>query len=71
MGIGGWEVLLILIIALVIWGPEQLVKIARTLGRMMYTIKKATSDVTTQVRRELEEQEKEHPPQQREGNKGR
>lgn len=69
LGVGGWEVLLILIIALIIWGPGRLVEIGRTLGKMMRALKKVTSDLTAQVSREIEEQEKEeqekeHPPQQ-------
>ena len=66
LGIGGWEVLLILIVALAICGPEQLVKLARALGKMFYNFKKASSDLTTQLRREVEKQEKEPPPQRQE-----
>lgn len=63
-GIGGWEVLLIFIIILIIWGPGRLVEIGRTLGKMMRALRKVTSDLTAQVSKEIEEQEKEHPPQQ-------
>ena len=62
--IGGWEVLLIFIIILIIWGPGRLVEIGRTLGKMMRALRKVTSDLTAQVSKEIEEQEKEHPPQQ-------
>ena len=64
LGIGGWEVLLIFIIILIIWGPGRLVEIGRTLGKMMRALRKVTSDLTAQVSKEIEEQEKEHPPQQ-------
>ena len=64
LGIGGWEVLLIFIIILIIWGPGRLVEISRTLGKMMRALRKVTSDLTAQVSKEIEEQEKEHPPQQ-------
>lgn len=64
LGIGGWEVLLIFIITLIIWGPGRLVEIGRTLGKMMRALRKVTSDLTAQVSKEIEEQEKEHPPQQ-------
>jgi len=63
LGIGGWEVLLILIIALIIWGPGRAVEIGRTLGKMLRAVKKATSDLTAQVSKELEEQDEEHPSQ--------
>ena len=64
LGIGGWEVLLIFIITLIIWGPGRLVEIGRTLGKMMRALRKVTSDLTAQVSKEIEEQEKEPPPQQ-------
>jgi len=63
MGIG--EVLLILIVALIIWGPEKIPEIARTLGRIVRTFKKATFDLTTAVTKELSPEEKEHPPRSR------
>ncbi len=64
LGIGGWEVLLIFIIILIIWGSGRLVEISRTLGKMMRALRKVTSDLTAQVSKEIEEQEKEPPPQQ-------
>ncbi|HET6478307.1 MAG TPA: TatA/E family twin arginine-targeting protein translocase [Dehalococcoidales bacterium] len=58
-GIGLGEVLLILIVALIIWGPKRLPEIARTLGKTVRTLKKATSDLTSQVTRELDIEETE------------
>lgn len=58
-GIGFGEVLLILVIALIIWGPKRLPEIARTMGRTVRTLKKATHDLTSQVTRELDIEEKE------------
>ncbi len=66
-GIGLGEILLILVVALIIWGPGRIVEISQTLGKMARTIRKATSDLTAQVTSETEEQEKEHPPQQHKG----
>ncbi len=60
--IGSAEILLILVVALIIWGPGRIVEIGRTLGRMMRTLKKASLDLTTQVTKELEQEEKEHSP---------
>ena len=65
-GIGLGEVILILIVALIIWGPKRLPEIARTIGRTMRAFKKATYDLTTQVTRELDiketdSKEKERP----------
>jgi len=56
-GIGAGEILLILVIALIIWGPKRLPEIARTLGRMTRTLKKASYNLTSQVTRELDIQE--------------
>ncbi len=61
-GIGMGEVLLILIIALIIWGPGRVIEIGRTLGKIVRTLRKASSDLTAQVTRELEKEEKDHPP---------
>ena len=58
-GIGFGEVLLILIVALIIWGPKRLPEIARTLGRAVRTLRKATYDLTSAVTKEIDIQEKE------------
>ena len=62
-GIGMGEIFLILILALVIWGPERVAEIGRTLGKMVHNLKKATFDLTAQITKETEEQEKKTPPQ--------
>ena len=67
IGIGGWEILLILVIAAIIWGPHRIAEIARTLGKMARTLRKATSDLTTQITKEIEQQEKEPPPRKHTG----
>ena len=63
-GVGVWEVILVLIVAAVIVGPEKLVEIGRTLGRMANNLKKASSDLTTQVTKEIEAEEKGKSPSQ-------
>jgi len=62
LGIGPWEILLILILALIIFGPGKLTEIARTLGKTVRAIRKASSDLTATVTRELEVKENEPPP---------
>jgi sec-independent protein translocase protein TatA len=52
--IGGPELFLILIIALIVFGPTKLPEIGRSLGRMMVEFKKATSDFQQTVEREIE-----------------
>ena len=67
LGIGTGEILLILILALIILGPGKIPEIARTLGRTIRAIKKASSDLTATVTRELETtQSKPSPPQPKE-----
>ena len=53
-GIGIWEILLILVVALLVLGPNKLPGIARTLGKTVRTIKKASTDLTTTLTREVE-----------------
>ena len=56
-GIGMWEILLILVVALIVLGPGRLPEFARTLGKMVRAIKKASTDLTTTITRELETKE--------------
>ena len=62
LGIGPWEILLIIILALIVLGPSKLTDFARTLGKVVRAIRKYSSDLTTAVTRELdvtkEEQQK-------------
>ena len=61
-GIGIGEILLVLIFSLIIWGPGRMVEIARTLGKLVHTLRKVTSDLTAMVTREIDG-EKDHSPQ--------
>lgn len=63
LDMGPLEVLLILIVALIIWGPGKIPEIARTLGRVVRALRKATFDLTTTVTKELNMEEKDRPPQ--------
>ena len=62
--IGLWEIGFILIIALIIWGPNKLPEIARTLGKAVRALKKASFDLTTAVTKEIESENTLPPPQQ-------
>ena len=53
-GIGFGEIILILVVALVIWGPSRIAEIGLKLGKVTRALRKATFDLTTQVTRELE-----------------
>jgi Tat protein translocase TatB subunit len=58
LGIGFGEILLILVVALIIWGPQRLPEIARTLGKITRSLRKASFDLTSSVTRELEKEQK-------------
>jgi len=64
LGIGSWEILLIIILALIILGPSKLTGFARTLGKTVRAIRKYSTDLTTAVTREIEATEKEPPKSQ-------
>ena len=63
-GIGFGEIVLILIVALIIFGPGKLPEIARTVGKFTRDVKKVSSDFTTAVNKEIDlaEEEKKRPP---------
>ena len=55
-GIGTGEILLILVVALIIWGPGKLPEIARTMGKTMRALRKASFDLTNAVTKEVEKE---------------
>jgi len=55
-GIGAGEIIFILIVALLVWGPNRIVEISRSIAKGLHTMKKAANDITTQAKQELEEQ---------------
>ena len=68
LDIGPLEILLILVIALIIWGPGKIPDIAKTLGRTVNALRKASFDLTTQIKNELDVDVKEQAPQSKAGN---
>ena len=63
LGMGGMEIILILVVALIIWGPGRIAEIGRTLGKMVRALRKATFDLTSAVTRELDiDKEEKNPP---------
>ncbi len=65
-GIGMGEVLLILIVALLVFGPRRLPEIGRTLGRMMHVLRKATYELTEGVTKEIDREKKDRSLQSEE-----
>ena len=62
MGVGTAEVLMILLVALLVIGPNKVVEFGRTMGKLTRTIKKMSFDVTTSLTKELELEDKEKSP---------
>ncbi|ODA41999.1 twin-arginine translocase TatA/TatE family subunit [Desulfosporosinus sp. BG] len=48
------EIILILVIALILFGPEDLPDIARTLGKVVFEIRKATNELTKEFQSSLD-----------------
>jgi len=54
LGIGPAELVLILVLALLIFGPNKLPEVARTIGKAMNDFRRTSQDVTSAVTRELD-----------------
>ena len=48
-GIGTWELLLILVLALIIVGPAKMPEMARTIGKSLAKLKRAADDVKREI----------------------
>lgn len=59
MSVGTAEVLMILLMALLVIGPNKVTEFGRTMGKVMRAIKKASFDLTSSITRELEMEEEE------------
>ena len=63
--IGAPELIVILLIALLIFGPRKLPQLGRTLGRSLGEFRQATQDLKSTLEREVSEEENRpiaHPP---------
>lgn len=63
--IGGWELVLILAVVLILFGAKKLPELARGLGQGIKEFKKASTDITSELHRSLEEPVSPPPPPQR------
>ena len=61
-GIGGTEFLIILLFAFIIFGPDQLPKIAKTLGRALRQFQQASEEVTKVVKAEIYDPDDKNDP---------
>ena len=53
---GGWEVVLILVVVLILFGAKKLPELAKGLGQGIKEFKKATRDVNDELQRAIEEE---------------
>lgn len=60
--LGGQEIILILVIALIVFGPRKLPEIGKNIGRMMAEFRKASNDFRRTLEEEVEA-EKARPPE--------
>ena len=61
-GIGTAEILVILCIALVVLGPKELPKVARTVGRGIRELQRARDDLKKNIEFEDDEDDPKPPP---------
>ncbi len=54
-GVGSGELLVILIVVFLLFGPEKLPELAKTLGKIARDIRKASDDVKSAVLKDTEE----------------
>ena len=63
MSIGTSEILMILLVAILVVGPNRVVGLGRSLGKIMRTIKKTSFDLTSAVTKELDLEDKDKDKQ--------
>ncbi len=61
-GIGGAEVLVILLVAFLVLGPSRIVRFGQDLGKLARKARQASDDLTSAVRREITDEQKHDPP---------
>ena len=62
MGMGGMEIFMILVIALVIFGPKKLPEMGRSLGKAIREFKSAGSELQDQLTKVADEVDKDTEP---------
>jgi sec-independent protein translocase protein TatB len=55
--LGMWDSLILMVMALVVFGPRRLPEIGRQIGKLMYEIRKASNDFKFQMEEELRKSE--------------
>ena len=60
--IGGWEMVLILAVVLILFGAKKLPELAKGLGQGIKEFKKASTDITSELHRAIDEPVAPPPP---------
>ena len=68
-GIGTSEILIILLIAILVLGPKEIPKIARTIGRGMRQLQRAKDELRQTLDKDFYDEEDTEPRKERENNK--
>lgn len=66
-GIGTGELLMIILVALLVLGPNRVVEFGRSAGKVMRSVKKASFDLTSAVTKELDEENGHSPGVEKKG----
>ena len=67
-GVGLPEVTVILILALLIFGPKKLPELGKQLGKTLKSLKKASNEFQNEIDQVINEADKEEPPKSIESN---
>jgi sec-independent protein translocase protein TatB len=59
LNVGTWELMFILIIAILVVGPERMVEMARSFGRLSRQLRKMSNEFTNTIQAELSATERE------------
>ena len=51
--VGGWELVLILMLALLLFGPRKLPEIGKTIGKALAELRRTTTDLKMNLEREV------------------
>ena len=67
-GVGLPEITVILILALLIFGPKKLPELGKQLGKTLKSLKKASNEFQNEIDKVMNEEEKDESPKSIEGN---
>jgi len=70
LGIGMQELIIIMVIALIVFGPKRLPELARSLGRAFAEFRRASEDLRESLTIDLEEERKQEYTVKRLGEEG-